>query len=122
MMPEYYVGQIFSKGLKTRMKRMFPADSYILGDSAYPLPTWLMTPFRGSGHLSDKQNNYNYLHSSTRMAIERAFAILKGRFRRLKYVDMDIVADISDLVMTACVVHNICLASHEDTEEWIEKG
>ena len=72
---------------------MFPEGSYLLGDSAYPLAPWLLTPYRDNGHLTSKQRNYNFLHSSTRMAIERAFALLKGRFRRLEYMDIDRVED-----------------------------
>ena len=70
---------------------MFPQNSYLLGDSAYPLTSWLMSSFRDNGHLTPQQRNYNFLHSSSRMVIERAFALLKGRFRRLKYVDMDVI-------------------------------
>ena len=43
------------------------------------------------------------------MVIERAFALLKGRFRRLKYVDIDKVDDIPKIVIVACVLHNISL-------------
>lgn len=98
----------------------FQNNSFLLGVSAYPLCTWLMTPFRDNGHLSESQRNYNFLHSSSRMVIERAFALLKGRFRRLKYVDMDIVADISDMVMASSTLHNICLAAADRLEGLIE--
>ena len=70
---------------------MFPQNSYLLGDSAYPLTSWLMSSFRDNCHLTPQQRNCNFLHSSSRMVIERAFALLKGRFRRLKYVDMDVI-------------------------------
>jgi len=71
----------------------FPKNSHLLGDAAYPLKTWIMTLYKANGHLTERQKTYNYLHSSTRMVIERAFALLKGRFRRLKYVDIDKVDD-----------------------------
>jgi hypothetical protein len=58
-----------------------PIDGLFLGDSAYPLKTWLYTPVRKP--IDDADNNYNYRHSSTRMAIERAFGILKMRWRVL---------------------------------------
>ena len=75
-----------------RHDNFFPKNSHLLGDAAYPLKTWIMTPYKNNGHLTEQQKTYNYLHSSTRMVIERAFALLKGRFRRLKFVDIDITS------------------------------
>ena len=99
----------------------FPNASYLLGDSAYPLSSWLMTPYRDNGHLTAKQKNYNFLHSSTRMVIERAFALLKGRFRRLKYVDMDRLEDLPDMVLAACTLHNICIMSEDDIDDFLNE-
>lgn len=56
------------------------------------------------------------------MVIERSFALLKGRFRRLKYVDIDIIANVSDLVMACCALHNICLATDEHIEDMSDEG
>ena len=61
--------------------RLFPGDRHILGDSAYPLKEWLLTPYRDNGHLTQSERRYNFIHSSTRMAIERSFGLLKGRFK-----------------------------------------
>ena len=80
---------------------MFPNGSYVLGDSAYPLSSWLMTPYRDNGHLTVKQKYYNFLHSSTRMAIERTLDLLKGRFRRLKYVVIDRLEDLPYIILAA---------------------
>ncbi|RXM31106.1 hypothetical protein EOD39_7272 [Acipenser ruthenus] len=37
-------------------------DGHVLGDSAYPLETYLLTPYRDNGHLTRKQSRYNCLH------------------------------------------------------------
>jgi len=47
-----------------------------------------MTPFKDTGHLTVAQLRYNTKLSSIRSVIERAFGRLKGKFRRLKYLDI----------------------------------
>jgi hypothetical protein len=44
-----------------------PLEGIFLGDSAYPLNSWLYTPVRKPIDLADEQ--YNYRQSATRMAI-----------------------------------------------------
>lgn len=88
----------------------FPGNSHIIGDAAYPLKTWLLTPFRDNGRLTTQQRRYNFAHSSTRMVVERSLRLLKARFRKLKtLMDVDRVADIPEIIVAACILHNICL-------------
>ena len=49
----------------------------ILGDPAYPLLSWLMKPYTGSG-LSDRQRKLNYRLSRAHVVVECAFGRLKG--------------------------------------------
>ena len=49
---------------------LFPGNTHILGDSAYPLQKWLMTPFKNYGNLNRDHKRYNFRQSSTRMVIE----------------------------------------------------
>ena len=51
----------------------------VLGDSAYPNLSWLLTPFRQNQNLTPNMLRYNRIHSSIRVTIERAFALLKGK-------------------------------------------
>ena len=46
---------------------------YILGDSAYPLRNWLVTPFKNVGQLTRQQIKFNQRLSSVRQNVERAF-------------------------------------------------
>ena len=70
---------------------------------------WLLTPFKNNGHLTVGQIHYNAKHSGTRQVIERAFGLLKGRWKRLKCIDMEDIEEISYVVTAACVPHNFCL-------------
>ncbi|XP_044588775.1 protein ALP1-like [Cotesia glomerata] len=88
----------------------FPNDCHLVGDAAYPIHKNLLTPYRDNGHLSIRQKNYNFCHSSARIAIERAFGLLKKRFRSLLTVlDMTRTDLIPDFIIACCVLHNICL-------------
>lgn len=91
-------------------------EGHVLGDAAFPLSTWMMVPFRDNGHLSEAQTSFNTRLSSTRMAIERAFGRLKGKFRRLKMLDMLRVDLIPNVIVTACVLHNITLSEGDDDD------
>ena len=88
----------------------FSSDNHIVGDSAYPLLSNLMVPYKEhGGNLSSQQRKYNLQLSRARVVIERAFALLKGRFRRLKYVDMSRIDIIPKMIIACCVLHNLCI-------------
>ncbi|XP_024894120.1 protein ALP1-like isoform X2 [Temnothorax curvispinosus] len=89
----------------------FPNDEFIIGDKAYPVLTWCISPYIDRGQLTAAQIKFNTVLSSKRSVIERAFALLKGRFRRLKFLDMN-------------VDDNICLdgIDENDVEDFIQEG
>lgn len=91
-------------------------EHHIVGDSAYPLEMHLMVPYRDNGHLSSVQKRFNYTLSASRCVIERAFALLKGKFRRLKYLDINNIESVPDIIITACTLHNFIL-QHGGTDE-----
>ena len=99
---------------------MFPQNSHLLGDSAYPLRNWLMVPFKDNGNLTQAQQRYNRRLSSARSVIERAFALLKGRFRRLKMMDVRDMFLLCSVVVASCVLHNLYLLNEDYAEEFLE--
>ncbi|CAG2223980.1 unnamed protein product [Mytilus edulis] len=94
---------------------------HLIGDGAYPLKRWLLTPFRDNGHLTAEQKKFNKSLSSKRQVIERSFGLLKGRFRRLKHINMIDIKEICNVVCTAVVFHNICISNGENLEEFMEE-
>lgn len=56
---------------------------YVLGDSAYPLLPFLLTPKLNQVEGSPGAKYTNH-HVQTRIAIERCFGVLKGRWRCLR--------------------------------------
>ena len=56
---------------------------FLIGGGAYPANTWLLKPFPNNLNLSQEQNKFKKLLSSAKVAVERAFGILKARWRCL---------------------------------------
>jgi len=77
-----------------------------------------MTPFRDNGHLIRRQTNYNTKLSSKRIVIEQAFGLLKGKFRRLRFLHMFLINEMRTVVIACCILHNICIIIHNDTYEF----
>jgi len=64
---------------------------YMIGDSAYPIKSWLMKPFAHNTDLTTEQRTYNYRVCRARIVTEIAYGCLKARWRRLsKRNDMNI--------------------------------
>ena len=62
---------------------MFPENYYMIGDSAYTLTPYMLTPYKENGYLTEKQKHYNYIQAVTRNIVERTFTLFKGRFPRI---------------------------------------
>ncbi|XP_023310875.1 protein ANTAGONIST OF LIKE HETEROCHROMATIN PROTEIN 1-like [Anoplophora glabripennis] len=100
---------------------LFYGKYKLLGDSAYPRLNWLIPPYKDNGFLSEDERDFNYKQSATRIVVEHAFGLLKGRFRRLTKFDNLKHRMISKCVMAACVLHNICLEDNDGGMDLIEK-
>ncbi|XP_032690661.1 putative nuclease HARBI1 isoform X2 [Odontomachus brunneus] len=93
----------------------FPSNSHIIGDAAYGIHPHVMVPFRDNGHLTDRQKNFNYCLSSTRMAVERTIGSLKIRFRiLLDCLPLTNTKKVPEFILACCVLYNICLIQNDE--------
>lgn len=83
-----------------------------LGDKIYPIKERLLPPFKDYGNITRMQVQYNKIHSKTRVKIENCFGLLKGRWRRVKYITVYNIEKASNIVM-ACALHNFCLINND---------
>ena len=104
-----YRTELWDKIDTTEACHIFPSGFYhIVGDSAFKLMEKLMVPYRDNGSLTIQQKQFNTKLSQQRGLIENAYALLKGRFRRLKCVRAKL-GKIPYIISACAVVHNISL-------------
>jgi hypothetical protein len=96
----------------------------LIGDAVYPMKPWFYSPFKGEREgLSRAKAHWNYIQSSTRMAVERAFGILKGWWRIiLKRVDMPL-RHLPNLFTTCICLYNLCIIYKDNFDNaWAEES
>lgn len=89
---------------------------YLVGDSAYPLCSWIQKPFPEATN-DPSEKHFNQQLSKARVVVECAFGILKSRWRILqKRLDSSI--GFSCQAAVACIVlHNFCISVGDEWEE-----
>lgn len=95
--------------LSGRGAESFPDDTHLVGDLAYKLTERMLVAFKNNGRLTPREIHFNQTLSKARVKIENTFALLKGRFRRLKYMETVRPELTCLLVAAACLLHNLCL-------------
>ena len=87
----------------------------ILGDSAYPVKSWLLPPYTRLTTMPSVKKIFNDEHVRGREPVERSFGHLKGRWRILLNEIDEETSRVKVTVMACCVLHNICIMSEDDT-------
>ncbi|KAI4469788.1 hypothetical protein MML48_1g06842 [Holotrichia oblita] len=84
-----------------------PCPHVIIGDEAFALKPYLLTPFPYKQNNTDAfKENYNVRLCKARRVVENAFGILAQKWR-IFYRPMETKIDTTILIMkTACILHN----------------
>ena len=103
-----------------------------MGDGGYPCivhPITVVTPYREplQGRV---QSRFNGCHAKARSIIERAFGILKGRWRCLLSKALEVKHTFVPAVVTACcVLHNLSITAdmiqlleEEEQQDGVERS
>ncbi|XP_034552580.1 putative nuclease HARBI1 [Notolabrus celidotus] len=96
-----------------------PPGYFIVGDGGYPctlIPVAIITPYKEplQGRVQSRFNNH---HAKARCIIERAFGMLKTRWRSLLFKALEVSHTFVPSVITACAaLHNICLTAGDILE------
>ena len=91
-----------------------PVRPLVLGDGAYPLLPWFINPFNFRLALTRSDKLFNKKLCDAMVTVERGFGILKVRWRYLlKRLD-NRMENVSAVIITCCVLRNICQMSKDD--------
>ena len=70
--------------LKTKFYFYYYCFVLFTVDAAYPVSSFMITPFKDTGRLTEAQKFFNRQVSSARQTVERAVGHIKGRFHCLR--------------------------------------
>ncbi|XP_034539820.1 putative nuclease HARBI1 [Notolabrus celidotus] len=107
------------------VQSLYPPEGYcLLGDGGYPClsqPITLITPYREPVRGA-VEARFNRHHSKARSIIERAFGIMKARWRSVFFKALEVSPVFSVEVVACCaILHNFCLRDG-DTMEPVEEA
>ena len=96
-----------------------PEGRCILGDGGYPCltsPICIMTPYREPVR-DPVRVLYNRRHARARNVIERAFGMMKARWRSIFFKALEVSPTFVPYVVTCCaILHNVCVANGDLVE------
>ena len=94
-------------------------NSWLLGDSGYPLCDWLLTPYHNP--VGEGQIRYNESHKETRSGIERCIGLLKMRWRCLTKPIMFQPPKASRIIAACAALHNLAIRNQLELNEPIDR-
>ncbi|MBW0538585.1 hypothetical protein O181_078300 [Austropuccinia psidii MF-1] len=107
--------------IKQTPQEFYEKDQYILADSAYASSSWVIPAYKGVSAQNEDNHSFNYCIAKSRVRIEHAIGILKGRWfsSREMWNKMSYKHEIeyfASWVISCTILHNM-LAQIGD--EWL---
>lgn len=108
-----------------RSRSSIPAKFHLIGNSCYQSKPYLLTPYTNDD-LKPSQLRFNNLLQSKLVVFNETIAMLKDRFQRLSFIDILVLDDVKNIILTACCLHNLCIEQKdfyesESDEDHLEK-
>lgn len=95
-------------GKKIELQEGMELGEYIIGNSGFPLLSWLLTPYQNA--LSDHQAEFNKRHSETQVVAQIALARLKEMWRIIHGVMwLPDKNRLPRIIFVCCLLHNIVI-------------
>jgi hypothetical protein len=106
-----YRNSFFYQNVSTLIKGW----DYLLGDSAYPLSTFLIKPFNNSENNLEAQ--FNVSHSLHRVVVENAFGRFKNRFSSLKELNVRKISTAVHFTECCIILYNFLETNNDSWDE-----
>ncbi|PPQ74561.1 hypothetical protein CVT24_004353 [Panaeolus cyanescens] len=88
---------------------VFEDDEFIWADSAYPIQTWLVAPYKQPDSNIPQNEIFNTVLSSVRIKSENCIGFLKGRFQSLKGLRINIVNEKTHKYATYWILGSVAV-------------
>lgn len=117
--PETDRGSTLSNKLKQNPELM-PPGSCLVARAGYPLTAQILTPYTRSN--APKEVLFNRTLETHFHILDQAFADLRARFQRLRYLDIGSYDRARAVVLAACVLHNVFVDMGQVIQAQVERG
>ncbi|GFQ72962.1 nuclease HARBI1 [Trichonephila clavata] len=102
--------------LRAHVETEVPSSYHLLGDSGYPLRSYLMTPFLNP--VGAGQVRYNAAHARARNVIERQYGVWKKRFSCIDTPFRCSLETAQTVIVATAVLHNLALSLGDYEDEY----
>ncbi|KZZ97858.1 Transposase, IS4-like protein [Ascosphaera apis ARSEF 7405] len=112
--------------LYERRQSLFRPGEYLLGDKAYELDPYMITPFKAPQVRGERERAFNIAHATERVGIEHTFGVLKARWESLRNLPLRIREEkeeqdqqrVGQWILACVVLHNFLHDMNED-DGWL---